>query len=201
MDGYQDTLYVHSKRQFYRDCTISGTIDFVFGDAAAVFQNCEFLVRKPLDKQQNIVTAHGRFDEREPTALIIQNSTFIADPELALVKEKFPTYLGRPWGNFSRTIIMESYLDELIRPEGWTTWDGQWGLNTCFYTEINNYGSGSNMAGRVTWPGIKKIKPEEAIEFTPAKFFDGDSWVKPTRVPYSSGFFKNNNSAPKSTAI
>ncbi|XVF41840.1 hypothetical protein PTKIN_Ptkin01aG0313000 [Pterospermum kingtungense] len=203
MDGYQDTLYVHSKRQFYRDCTISGTIDYVFGDAAAVFQNCKFVTRKPLDKQQNIVTAQGRSDARQPTALVIQNSTFIADPDLASVKDKFPTYLGRPWGNVSRTIIMESYLDDLIKPEGWTTWDGQWGLSTCFYTELNNYGPGSKTTGRVTWPGIKKIKQEEALEFTPAKFFDGDSWIKPKNVPYTSGFFKNNTkeTAPKSTAI
>ncbi|XWS64495.1 hypothetical protein CRYUN_Cryun05aG0008700 [Craigia yunnanensis] len=192
MDGYQDTLYVHSKRQFYRDCTVTGTIDFVFGDAAAVFQNCTFLVRKPLDGQQAIVTAQGRTDVRQPTAIVIQNSTFTAAPELLPVKNKYPTYLGRPWGNFSRTIIMESYLDDLIKPEGWTIWDGPWGLNTCFYSEFNNHGPGSNKTGRVTWRGIKKIKPAVALGFTPGKFFDCDSWVKPRRVPYTAGFFKSN---------
>ncbi|XP_022720128.1 putative pectinesterase/pectinesterase inhibitor 28 [Durio zibethinus] len=193
MDGYQDTLYVHSKRQFYRDCTISGTIDFVFGDAAVVFQNCTFLVLKPLDKQQNIVTAQGRIDVRQPTAIVIQNSTFIAAPELVPVKDKFPTYLGRPWGNFSRTIIIESYLDELIKPEGWTIWDGPWGLNTCFYSEFNNHGPGSKTTGRVTWRGIKKIKQAAALGYTPGKFFDGDSWIKPRRVPYTAGLFKIHN--------
>ncbi|XWS42360.1 hypothetical protein CRYUN_Cryun16bG0007900 [Craigia yunnanensis] len=193
MDGYQDTLYVHSKRQFYRDCTVSGTIDFVFGDAAAVFQNCTFLVRKPLNKQQNIVTAQGRTDGRQPTAIVIQNSTFIADPELIPVKDMHPTYLGRPWGNFSRTIIMESYLDDLIKPEGWTIWDGPWGLNTCFYSEFNNHGPGSNKTARVAWRGIKKISRRVALGYTPGKFFyDDDVWIKHTRVPYTAGFFKTN---------
>ncbi|EOY11546.1 hypothetical protein QUC31_009426 [Theobroma cacao] len=193
MDGYQDTLYVHSKRQFYRDCTITGTIDFVFGDAAAVFQNCTFLVRVPLNGQQCIVTAQGRTDARQPTAIVIQNSTFTAAPELVPVKDKYPTYLGRPWGNFSRTIIMESYLDDLIKPEGWAIWDGPWGLNTSFYSEFNNYGPGSNKTGRVTWRGIKRISQATAFGFTPGKFINGAAWIKPRRVPYTPGFFSINS--------
>jgi len=59
-DGYQDTLYTHTSRQYYRDCTITGTIDFIFGNAQVVFQNCLIQVRKCMDNQQNIITSLGR---------------------------------------------------------------------------------------------------------------------------------------------
>ncbi|TYI57873.1 hypothetical protein E1A91_D11G313300v1 [Gossypium mustelinum] len=193
MDGYQDTLYVHSKRQFYRDCTVTGTIDFVFGDSASIFQNCTFLVRKPLDGQQNAVTAQGRSDVRQPTGIVLQNSRIMAASELVSLKNKYPTYLGRPWGNFSRTIIMETYIDDLVKPDGWAIWDGSWGLSTCFYAEFNNDGPGSNTTSRVKWPGIKNFSMENAVDFTPGSFFiGGDSWIRARNVPYTVGFFKKN---------
>ncbi|URE03942.1 pectinesterase [Musa troglodytarum] len=103
LDGYQDTLYVHTKRQFYRECNISGTIDFIFGDGAAMFQNCLILARKPMDNQQNIVTAQGRKDRRQASAIILHNCTISADPAFFPFREKLPTFLGRPWKEFSRT--------------------------------------------------------------------------------------------------
>ncbi|KAE8700734.1 Pectinesterase 2 [Hibiscus syriacus] len=47
MLAYQDTLYAHSNRQFYVNCLVAGTVDFIFGNAAAVFQDCDIHARRP----------------------------------------------------------------------------------------------------------------------------------------------------------
>ncbi|CAN1354958.1 Putative pectinesterase/pectinesterase inhibitor 28 [Linum perenne] len=187
-DGYEDTLYTHTKRQFYRDCTISGTVDYIFGDAAAVFQNCLFLIRKPLDNQSCIVTAQGRKQRHQPSAIIIQNGTITASPELKSDpdKAKVKSYLGQPVKNFSRTIIMESYIDDVIDPEGWVTWMGTAGTKTCWYGEYGNYGPGANTSGRVTWKGIKNMTLARAVDFSPERFIRSDPWVKATGIPYVS---------------
>ncbi|KAF4364094.1 hypothetical protein CsatB_029735 [Cannabis sativa] len=190
MDGFQDTLYTHAKRQFYRECNVSGTIDFVFGDAAVVFQNCKFIVRKPNDNQQCIVTAQGRKERRQPTGIVIQNGTFVADPEYVPVMNQSKAYLGRPWKEFSRTIIMESFIDELIQPVGWLPWAGNFALDTCYYSEFNNRGPGAaDQSLRAKWVGVKKITAEEAATFTPEQFYMGDAWVKDSGVDYVPGMF------------
>ncbi|XP_078447031.1 putative pectinesterase/pectinesterase inhibitor 28 [Wolffia australiana] len=193
MDGYQDTLYAHTKRQFYRDCTISGTIDFVFGNAAAVFQNCVFKVRKPLDNQQNIVTAQGRKDVREPTAMVLHNCTITADPVYFPARMKLKSYLGRPWKEYSRTIVVQSQIDDLIDPQGWLPWLGDFGLSTCFYSEFGNRGVGAGLAKRAAWPGVKKIDYKEVLGFSVENFIQGDSWLKSSGVPYYLGLLPNSH--------
>ncbi|TYH59939.1 hypothetical protein ES332_D08G257600v1 [Gossypium tomentosum] len=186
IDGYQDTLYVFSKRQFFRECTISGTIDFVFGDSAAVFQKCKFLVRKPQSGQQNVVTAQKRLDHNQPTAFVIMDSEIIPDAELAPAKNEFPAFLGRPWGKLSRAIIMQTYIDDMVHPEGWTSWDPKEPTNLCQYAEFNNTGPGASTSLRVKWAGVRLLNEAEAINYTPPKFFDvGDAWIKESGVPYT----------------
>ena len=188
MDGYQDTLYAHTYRQFYRDCVISGTIDFIFGDSAAVFQNCVLVVRKPLSNQQCIVTAQGRKDIRQPTGLVMQNCSFVSDPEYFPVRFTNKAYLGRPWKEYSRTIIMESFIDDLIQPEGWLPWNLDFGLETLFYTEFNNRGPGSGKEHRVKWTGIKELPAKRIKRFTPNRFLEGSKWIERTKIPYDGKF-------------
>ncbi|KAL1211746.1 putative pectinesterase/pectinesterase inhibitor 21 [Cardamine amara subsp. amara] len=194
-DGYQDTLYTHSHRQFFRDCTISGTIDFVFGDAAAVFQNCTLLVRKPLANQACPITAHGRKDPREPTGYVFQGCTISGEPDYLAVKATSKAYLGRPWKEYSRTIIMNTFIPDFVQPQGWQPWLGDFGLKTLFYSEVQNTGPGSALANRVTWAGIKTLSEEEIVKFTPALYIQGDTWIPGKGVPYTPGLLAGNPAA------
>ncbi|KAL5553205.1 hypothetical protein UlMin_040606 [Ulmus minor] len=186
--GYQDTLYVYSNRQFYRDCNIYGTIDFIFGDAVAVLQNCNIYVKRPMSNQKNTVTAQSRSDPNENTGIIIHNSRITADSDLRPVQGSFETYLGRPWKQYSRTVIMKTSLDGLISPAGWLPWSGSFALKTLYYGEYMNNGAGAGTGGRVKWPGYRVItSPAEAGKFTVGNFLAGDSWIAATGVPFDAG--------------
>ncbi|RVW28665.1 putative pectinesterase/pectinesterase inhibitor 54 [Vitis vinifera] len=72
--GYQDTLYAQALRQFYRECDIYGTIDFIFGNAAAVFQNCYLILRRPLGDSFNVILANGRPWKEYSRAVVMESS-------------------------------------------------------------------------------------------------------------------------------
>ncbi|KAL9338998.1 hypothetical protein Peur_068013 [Populus x canadensis] len=187
-EGYQDTLYAQTHRQFYRSCVITGTVDFIFGDATAIFQNCLITVRKPLENQQNLITAQGRVDGHETTGIVLQNCRIEPDKDLVPVKTKIRSYLGRPWKEFSRTIIMESTIGDFIHPDGWLPWQGEFGLKTLYYAEYNNKGAGAKTTARIKWPGYHIINNEEAMKFTAEPFYQGD-WISATGSPVHLGLF------------
>nr|XP_043636959.1 pectinesterase-like [Erigeron canadensis] len=188
MEGYQDTLYVHANRQFYVACVVVGTVDFIFGNAAVVFQNCDIQARKPNPNQRNMLTAHGRSDPNQNTGIVIQKCRISATSDLQPVQANFPTYLGRPWKEYSRTVVMQSTISDVINPAGWYPWDGDFALDTLYYREYQNTGPGADTANRVTWTGWGVIKnTTEAESFTSGSFITGYSWLQDTGFPFSLG--------------
>ncbi|OVA16652.1 Pectinesterase [Macleaya cordata] len=188
IDAYQDTLYAQTHRQFYRNCIISGTIDFIFGDSTTLIQNSRIIVRKPMDNQINAVTAHGRSQARSSTGLVIQNCEIVPERQLFPVRFKIPSYLGRPWKEYSRTIFMENGIGDLIHPDGWYPWKGDFALNTLYYAEYANRGPGANTRRRVKWKGYHVItNRNEALKFTLAAFVRAPRWLKYTGVPFLPG--------------
>jgi len=185
--GYQDTLYVHSFRQFYRECDIYGTIDFIFGNAAAILQDCNIISRKPLPGQFTVITAQSRDSPDEDTGISIQNCSIIATLDLYSNSSSFKSYLGRPWRVYSRTVYLESYIDDFIDPRGWTKWSSEQPLDTLYYGEYDNYGPGSTIDNRVQWLGYHLMDYADAYKFTVSEFINGDGWLDTTSVPYDNG--------------
>ncbi|KAK7278126.1 hypothetical protein RJT34_23151 [Clitoria ternatea] len=198
MHAFQDTLYVHANRQFYRNCEISGTIDFIFGRSATLIQNSRIIVRKPNHGQSNTITADGTVQKNMATGIVIQNCEIV--PEKALFPERFQikSYFGRPWKDYSTTVIMESNVGDFIHPDGWSPWAGTQFLNTLYYAEYKNVGPGANVNKRVKWKGYHpSISEKEATKFTVGQFLRGgpsgkaEDWLKATGVPFQLGFTRS----------
>lgn len=186
--AYQDTLYVHSNRHFFVECFVAGTVDFIFGNGAAVFQDCDIHARRPDPGQKNMVTAQGRTDPNQNTGIVIQKSRIGATTDLKSVQGDFPTYLGRPWKEYSRTVIMQSAISDVIHPAGWHEWSGDFALDTLFYGEHDNTGPGASTESRIKWKGHKVITSSEEVEsYTAENFIAGGSWLNSTGFPFSLG--------------
>ncbi|XP_058222388.1 pectinesterase-like [Rhododendron vialii] len=185
--GYQDTLLANHNRQFYKDCDIYGSVDFVWGYAKAVFQDCRLYALR-IGSDGNVITAQGKDSPTLDSGFSFQNCKVTVDPNLGLRKSEVSVVLGRPWKDYATVVFMESFLDDIVKPEGWSiSWDNI-RKPYIFYAEYNNSGPGANTSGRVKWPGCRVLtSAAEATRFTVSKFIDGDAWIPEMGIPYQGG--------------
>ncbi|CAN0877406.1 Probable pectinesterase/pectinesterase inhibitor 51 [Linum grandiflorum] len=184
--GNQDTLYAHSLRQYYKSCRITGNVDFIFGNAAAVFQNCLIQLVPRLDNPEsgglNAITAQGRTDPVQSTGFVFVNCTINGTPEYMALFDKNPSvhknYLGRPWKEYSRAVFIHCELGSVVASEGWMPWDGEYGLNTLYYGEFGNRGDGFDRGKRVKWSS--QVPEEHVDSYSLQSFIQGDWWIPKT---------------------
>uniref|UniRef100_A0A7N1A8H3 Pectinesterase n=1 Tax=Kalanchoe fedtschenkoi TaxID=63787 RepID=A0A7N1A8H3_KALFE len=183
--GYQDSLFAEAFRQFYRDCDISGTVDFIFGNAAAVFQNCNLLLRRPLN--DNVILANGRNHPEQNTGFSLHRCKITSTQEFYPVRHSYRSFLGRPWKQYSRAVVMQTQIDDAIVKEGWKAWPGVDYSDTLYFGEYGNYGGGASTSKRVQWSGHHVMGSGDASKFTVENFIAGSSWISSTGVPFSAG--------------
>lgn len=188
-EGYQDTIVAMRGQQFFKECDIYGTVDFICGDAAAIFQNCNLRLRRSPGRTITIA-ASGRNLASSPTGFVFHNCRVTAEPELSQVIGTHKIYLGRPWMPFARTIYIQNDFDVPVQAQGWMLWetrpDGR-DANTVYYREYGNRGIGSSTGGRVKWPGYRVMDSNEASQFTVANLIQGHTWLPSTGVPFNAG--------------
>ncbi|KAJ6682759.1 PECTINESTERASE [Salix koriyanagi] len=181
--GNQDTLYAHSLRQFYKSCRIEGNVDFIFGNSAAIFQDCQILIRprqeNPEKGEKNAVTAHGRTDPAQSTGFVFQNCLINGTEEYSALYRSNPSvhknFLGRPWKEYSRTVFIHCNLEALVTPQGWLPWSGDFALKTLYYGEFENSGPGSNSSQRESWSS--RIPAQHVDAYSVQNFIQGDEWI------------------------
>ena len=167
--GNQDTLFAsgENSRQYFVDCTIEGTTDFIFGPSTAVFENCT--IRSKVD---SYITAASTLPGTE-FGFVFLRCTLIADSGATHV------YLGRPWRLYAATAFLNCRLESHILPEGWHNWNKPEAEKSARYREYKSSGPGANPAARVPWS--RQLTDEEAAAVTPARVLAGhDNW-NPTR--------------------
>jgi len=174
--GNQDTLYTYGrygknggiKRNYFLDCYIEGTTDFIFGPSIAYFENC--LIHS---KKNSYVTAASTL-EGQKYGYVFKNCKLTAAPGID------KCYLGRPWGAYAKTVFIDCELGPHIVSDGWHDWEKPGKPDTkknSYYAEYGSTGPGAR-GPRVKW--AHSLKPRQLADYTFEKVMyqpeDGIVW-------------------------
>jgi len=166
--GYQDTLFADYGRQYYVGSYIEGAVDFIFGNAAAVFDHSEIHANGP-----GYLTAQSRTSSDQATGYVILDSKVTSGIPAGAPRDTIS--LGRPWRPFSRVVFIATELPADVIPQGWNLWGKTTESTQAYYAEFESKGPGANPASRVAWS--HQLTARQAAQYRPRVFLSGkDHW-------------------------
>jgi pectinesterase len=168
MLGFQDVLFLSGNgvKQYFEDCYIEGTTDFIFGAATAMFQNCSIH-----SKKNSHVTAAST-NSIIPYGFVFKQCKLTGDSTLNKVS------LGRPWSPTASVTYIDCWLGKHIIEEGWNNWKNPANEATARYSEYNSTGPGANPSKRATW--TKQLTMDQASNFTKENIFG--TWLTAKKI-------------------
>ncbi len=146
----------------YRRCYIEGEVDFIFGSAAAYFEECELFSIDCGKEINGYVTAASTY-KSEPYGYIFNRCRFTGNCPPDTV------YLGRPWRNFAQTILIECEIGAHIKAELFHDWDKSDAHKTVFYGVYNCFGE--NFCADKAASFVRNLSCEEAEKILLTKAF------------------------------
>ncbi|MFP3598411.1 pectinesterase family protein [Chryseobacterium sp. SIMBA_029] len=168
--GFQDTLYLKGaqdlqdktkpSRNYFSNCYIEGTTDYIFGAGTAVFENCTIYSKE----SASYVTAASTPQDNAFGFVFIQCKIMGNAAEHSV-------YLGRPWRPFAKTVYINCEMNSTIKPEGWHNWNKPDAEKTILYAEYNSKGAGAPISKRVSWS--HQLTPSERKNYTTTNILKG----------------------------
>jgi len=163
--GNQDTFFATGRRThvYLNNCFISGTTDFLFGDATVLVHHSTILC------QANSYIVAASTSQGQAFGFVLDHCTILAATG---VKE---VYLGRPWRPYAKTVYLNTRMGPFIQPAGWNNWSSKANESTAYYAEYNSQGPEGKLpvANRAGWS--HQLQKPEADRYT-ARAVLGD-WV------------------------
>lgn len=133
-------------RQYFRRCRIEGDVDFIFGGECAYFEGCEI---RSLNRNMDVngyVTAAST-PEGEPYGFVFHGCSFTAAQDVA----PDSVYLGRPWREWAQTVLIDCWLGQHIKREGWWDWAKPAAHERAHYAGASLHGPASDAENWVPW--------------------------------------------------
>jgi pectinesterase len=167
--GNQDTLLTANQesRQYFEECYIEGTTDFIFGPATAWFERCHIH-----SKKNSYITAASTVEGHDYGYVFNRCRLTAADSATRV-------YLGRPWRPYAATVWLRCEMGGHIRPEGWHNWNNPDNEKTARYAEYRSSGPGANPGARIPWS--RQLTRSEAKRYTIERVFARHDGWNPVR--------------------
>ena len=139
-------------RQYYHNCHIAGDIDFIFGGADAVFEACTLeSLNRGMPVNGYVAAPSG---EADGLGFVFLRCAFTGACPPGTV------FLGRPWREHGKALLVDCTLGAHIHPAGWSSWLGAGGEEHACFAEIGSLGAGASAALRAPW--AKALTPAQA---------------------------------------
>ena len=126
--------------QYYQNCEIAGDIDFIFGGADALFEQCTLRTVDNHIPHSYITAPSGPADG---LGFVFWDCDFVSDCPAGSI------YLGRPWRPTGKTAVLDCRLGAHISPEGFIGWNDRTDTDLAQFVEAGSSGEGA--APRPAW--------------------------------------------------
>lgn len=179
----QDTLCAYTygvdkSRVYFKDCFIQGSVDFIWGGAIALFDNCTLNEIRDGGMYTAANTPNG-----QKLGYVFLNCTLTSNADAVYTSRTNPrwktpssVYLGRTYGDYCHVSYINCNINAPVNPLGWLKM-GNDVNNTAQLEEYGCKGIGSNRSQRVLWS--KELNSSNAAKYTVANVLSGKDGWKP----------------------